>query len=338
MTLAAIALVALISSFSPTHAQPWPAKPVKIVVAFGPGGSADQFGRLLGSELSAIYKQQFYVENRPGNSGSIGSAAVARAEPDGYTLLIGGSGPHITGPAINPNIGYDPLKDFTHIAMIGADSYVLVANPALGVKNLDELVKLAHSRKDAITSSSTGPGSLGQLILEQFKRKAGIDILHVPAPNSGVIDVLGNHISMTITTFLTVGEQIRAGKVVPLGATSLERNPAFREIPTFAEQGYPDVHGDTWFWLAGPKSLPADIVDKLNGDVRNILKTPKIREYFAHRALLSMDVDVAGLNKFLAAEVGVLGSFGQECRTESAINRERRSWTPSRPRTEPCNT
>ena len=116
------------------HAQDWPNRPVKIVVAFSPGGSADQFGRLMASELSAAFRQQFFVENRPGNSGAIGSAQVARAETDGYTLLIGGSGPHLTGPAINPNIGYDPLKDFTHIAMIGADSYAWAANPALGAR------------------------------------------------------------------------------------------------------------------------------------------------------------------------------------------------------------
>ena len=147
-----------------------PRRPVKIVVAFAPGGSADQFGRLLAAELSAAFKQQFFVENRPGNSGAIGSAQVARAEPDGYTLLIGGSGPHLTGPAINPNIGYDPLRDFTHIAMIGADSYAWVAHPALGAISIAMLVALAASRhengKAPITSSSPGPGSLGHLLLE----------------------------------------------------------------------------------------------------------------------------------------------------------------------------
>ena len=131
------------------RADEWPSRPVKIVVAFAPGGSADQFGRLMAAELSAAFKQQFFVENRPGNSGAIGSAQVARAEPDGYTLLIGGSGPHLTGPAINPNIGYEPLKDFTHIAMIGADSYAWAVNPALGVKSIAELVTLAKNRKDA---------------------------------------------------------------------------------------------------------------------------------------------------------------------------------------------
>src|SRR4249920_2148793 len=170
----ATALIATLWLWSATAvAEDWPARPVKIVVAFAPGGSADQFGRLLAAELSAAFKQQFFVENRAGNSGAIGSAQVARAEADGYTLLIGGSGPHLTGPAINPNIGYDPLKDFTHIAMIGADSYAWAANPALGVKSIADLVSLAKTRRqNPITSSSPGPGSLGHLLIEQFKRKA----------------------------------------------------------------------------------------------------------------------------------------------------------------------
>ena len=215
-------------------ADGWPVRPVKIVVAFAPGGSADQFGRLLAVDLSAALGQQFFVENRAGNSGAIGSAQVARAEPDGYTLLIGGSGPHLTGPAINPNIGYDPLTDFTHIAMIGADSYAWVANPALGVQSIAELVTLAKTRKqNPITSSSPGPGSLGHLLIEQFKSKAGIDIQHVPAPNSGVTDVLGNHISMTLTAMMTVGEQVKAG---PAGGARGHLHRAQSRI-----QGYSDV-------------------------------------------------------------------------------------------------
>src|SRR5580700_1737988 len=215
-----------------SQAQEWPTRPVKIVVAFAPGGSADQLGRLLAAELSTAFGQQFYVENKPGNSGSIGSAQVARAEPDGYTLLVAGSGPHLTGPAINPNIGYDPLKDFTHIAMIAADSFVLAANPALGAGSIAELVELARARP--LTSSSPGAGSLGHLILEQFKRRAGVDIQHVPSPNSGMLDVLGNHISMSVTTLLTAGEHIRSGGMVGLAVTSPQRNPAYPGIPTFA--------------------------------------------------------------------------------------------------------
>jgi tripartite-type tricarboxylate transporter receptor subunit TctC len=301
----AVALAAALSIGLATSAcaNDWPSRPVKIVVAFGPGGSADQFGRLMAAELSAAFKQQFFVENRPGNSGAIGSAQVARVEPDGYTLLIGGSGPHLTGPAINPNIGYDPLRDFTHIALIGADSYAWAANPSLGATSLAELVALAKSRKgNPITSSSPGPGSLGHLLIERFKREAGIDIQHVPAPNSGLIDVLGNHISLTLTAMMTVGEQVKAGQLTALAVTSTERNPVFKGIPTFAEQGYPDVRGDTWFWLCGPKGLPPEVVEKLSTATRRIVQSPKIQALFQKLALLSKDLDVVGVQEFIAEE------------------------------------
>src|SRR5215212_6367244 len=267
----------------PATAQEWPAKPVKIVVPFSPGGSSDQLARLLAPELSATFKQQFYVENRAGSSGAVGSAQVARSEPDGYTFVNAGSGPHLTGPAINPNIGYDTMKDFTHVAMEVAD-----------------LIQVA--RTTPLTSASPGPGSLGHLILERLKRRAGIEIQHVPAANSGMNEVLGNHITLTMTTLLTAGAQIKAGKVVPLAVTSLQRHPAYPDIPTFAEQGFPDVRGDTWFWLAGPKNLPAEIVSKLNAQMRRINNTPKMRQHFEQSALLTMDLDAAAVTKFVAEE------------------------------------
>ena len=292
---------ALISiSASSLHAQAWPAKPVKIVVAFSPGGSADQLGRLLAQELSTAFGQQFYVENRPGSSGSIGSGLIARSEPDGYSLLIAGSGAHLTGPAINPNIGYDPIKDFTHIAMIAADSFVVVANPAVGAGSIADLVKIAKTKP--LTSSSPGAGSLGHLILEQFNRRAGIDIQHVPSPNSGMLDVLGNHISMSFTTLLTAGEHIRSGGMVGLAVTSAERNPVYRSIPTFAEQGYPEVRGDTWFWLAGPRNLPPAIITQLSPEVRRIIKLPRTQAYMNQMALMTRDVDPAAVAAFVRDE------------------------------------
>src|SRR5262249_51494453 len=154
----------------------------------------------------------------------------------------------------------DPLKDFTHVAMEAADSFVVVASPALGIKTIADLVALA--RVKPLTSASPGAGSLGQLLLERFKRRAGVDIQHVPAPNSGMNEVLANHISITSTTLLTAGEQIKAGNVAPLAVSSLKRHPTFPGIATFAEQGFPDIRGDPWFWLAGPKNLPAAIVER----------------------------------------------------------------------------
>jgi tripartite-type tricarboxylate transporter receptor subunit TctC len=308
LRLAALLCTAALAA--PTHAQDWPVKPVKIVVPFSAGGSSDQLARLLAPELSATFKQQFFIENRAGSAGAVGSAQVARAEPDGYTFVNAGSGPHLTGPAINPNIGYDPLKDFTHIAMEAADSFVFVAGTALGVKTLAELVALARTKP--LTSASPGPGSLGQLILERFKRRAGVDIQHVPAPNSGMNEIVGNHISLTMTTLLTTGEMIRAGKVVPLAVTSAERHPAYPDVPTFAELGYPDTRGETWFWLAGPKNLPADVVGKLNAEIRRINKTPKMRAHFDKLALSTRDLDPAAVAKFVADEYAFWAPLARE--------------------------
>ncbi len=304
LLLCAAALVA------PAQAQDWPAKPVKIVVPFAAGGSSDQLARLLAPELAAAFKQQFYIENRAGSAGALGSAQVARAEPDGYTFVNAGSGPHLTGPAINPNIGYDPLKDFTHVAMEAADSFVFVASSALGAKSIADLVAIAKTKP--LTSASPGPGSLGHLILERLKRRAGIEIQHVPAPNSGMNEVLGNHISLTMTTLLTAGEMIRAGKVVPLAVTSVGRHPAYPNVPTFAEQGYPDTRGDTWFWLAGPKNLPADIVTKLNVEIRRINQTPRMRAHFEKLALSTLDLDPAAVAKFVADEYAFWAPLAKE--------------------------
>ena len=308
--LAVAAACIIVTGAAPARAQDWPAKPVKIVVPFAAGGSSDQLARLIAPELSSAFKQQFYIENRAGSSGALGSAQVARAEPDGYTLVNAGSGPHLTGPAINPNIGYDPLRDFTHIAMEAADSYVVVVNPALGAKSIGDLVMLAKSQP--LTSASPGPGSLGHLLLERFKRRAGISIQHVPAQNSGLNEVLGNHISMTFTTLLTTGEQIKAGKVVPLAVTSTKRHPAYPTIPTFAEQGFPDVRGDTWFWLAGPKNLPPAIVSRLNVEMRKIMASPRMRAHVDQMALSTMDLDAPAVARFVADEYAFWAPLAKE--------------------------
>ena len=310
-SLAGACLCALASlSSTNVHAQAWPVKPVKIVVAFSPGGSADQLGRLMAQELSTAFGQQFYVENRTGSSGAIGSGFAARAEPDGYTLLIAGSGAHLTGPAVNPNIGYDPIKDFTHIAMIAGDTFVVAANPAVGATSIADLIKIAKTRP--LTSSSPGAGSLGHLILLQFNRRAGIDIQHVPSPNSGMLDVLGNHISMSFTTLLTAGEHIHSGGMMGLAVTSPERNMAYGTIPTFAAQGYPEVRGDTWFWLAGPKNLPPSVVDKLSQEVRRIVKLPRTQTYMDRMALMTRDLDPAGMTGFVRDEFAYWAPLAKE--------------------------
>lgn len=295
-----------------SHAQDWPSKPVKIVVAFAPGGAADLFARMLAAEMSATFKQQFYVENIAGSAGAIGSGQVARAAPDGYTLLIGGAGPLLTSPAINPNVGYDTLRDFTHIGMIAGDGYVLIANPASNLKTFDDVKR--EGARNALSAGSPGAGSLGHLIIEQIKRKAGVQLQHVPFRSAGetMTAVLGDHVNLAIQTFSSAGEQVRAGKVIGLAVTSGERVPAFKDSPTFGELGLGEIGGVAWFWLTAPAKLPPDIVGKLNSEVRRIVKLPATRRRFENDALVTMDVDAVALTAVIAKEVATWGPLAKE--------------------------
>jgi tripartite-type tricarboxylate transporter receptor subunit TctC len=298
---------ALVISSHAGHAQDWPNRPVKIVVPFAAAGTTDRLGRLAAEELSKTFKQQFYVENRPGGGGVIGAVPVARAEPDGYTLMIGGYGPHIFAPATTANLGYDVMADFTHIAMIGGESFIIVAHPALGVKSFADLTELAKSRTGPLNMASPGQATLGALVVEQLMRKPGLlpNLNHVPYRGGGPVmtDLLGNHVSLGCITLSAANEQIRAGTLVPLALISTERATALNDVPTIVELGHPDIGGAIWSWLAGPKNLPAPMVERLNLELRRSLQTAEIKQRFERDLFLSMDADVPTLNGFIAGEL-----------------------------------
>lgn len=286
------------------HAQQWqPAKPVRIIVAFSAGGTADVFARLIGPELAAALKQQVVVENRPGSSGTTGSGLVASAEPDGHTLLMCGSGPQITAPIINSNVGYHPVTGFTHLAMVAGDGYVLVASADGGIRSL---TALKASGRTGLSTASPGTASLGHLLIEQARRRTGLDLVHVPYKSSsdGIKDLLGNHIALVMSPVISASEQVRTGKVVALGFTAPERNAALPDVPTFKEQGF-DVNGLTWFWLCGPRGLPVPIAARLAEEVRRIVKLPQIRKTFERDALITPDLDQIQLTKFVADEIAL---------------------------------
>ena len=293
-------------------AQDWPVKPVKIVVAFGPGGTADVLGRLMAAELSNAFGQQFYVENKPGNTGAIGSAQVARAEPDGYTLLIAGAGPHLTGPAINPNIGYETMRDFSHIAMIAGDSFMLAAAPALGVKTFGDLVTIARDKP--VACGSPGAGSQGHLLQILINKAAGIKLQPVPYRSAAdnMTDLLGNHVALALQPAISVGEHVRAGKVLGLAVASPERNPTLpmsRPSLNSVIRPYRAFRGSGWRdrRTFRPTSLQGSMMRF--GD---ILRSPKINQQFASNGLSTRDIDVAGLNKVLAEEVVLWGALAKD--------------------------
>jgi tripartite-type tricarboxylate transporter receptor subunit TctC len=300
-------------------AQDWPSRPVKVIVTFAAAGTTDRMGRLIADELSKTFKQQFYVENRVGGGGVIGAREAARADPDGYTLTIGSYGPHIFAPAYMTGLGYDPLADFSHIAMIGGESFIIVAHPALGVKSFADLVQYARTLDKtpgaSLNMASPGQATLGALVIEQLVRKPGLlpNLNHVPYRGGGPVmaDLLGNHVPLACITLSAAIEHLRAGTLVPLALISTERAGALQDVPTIVELGHPDIGGAIWSWLAGPRNLSPALVERLNLEVRRSLQTPEMKQRFARDLLLSMDVDVPTLNAFIAAELKRWTAFFQ---------------------------
>ncbi|MBI2316922.1 MAG: hypothetical protein HYU75_07915 [Betaproteobacteria bacterium] len=232
-------------------AQSWPARPVQIVAPFSAGGAADTLGRLAAQKLSDAFKQPFVVQNRDGAGGLIGSELVARSAPDGYTLVVSSAGSHVIAPALSSKATFDPLKDFTHIALLGGIPSVLAISPSLPAKDLKEFIALAKSRPGQISYGSPGHGSFPHFLGELIKQVAGIDMQHVPykGASGAVADLIGGHIGAISTTLATAAGQIKAGKARALAVSSENRLADYPDVPTFRELGYPDVVASLWFSL-----------------------------------------------------------------------------------------
>ena len=265
-------------SASPLHAQSFPTKPMRIVVPWTPGGTADILARLLAQRLSEGFGQQVLVDNRPGASGQIGTDLVAKSAPDGYTLVLGTTAPNSTAPSLYPKLAYDPLKDLAPISLVALTFYVLSVNPAVPVKNVQELVKLAKARPGQLNFSSPGSGTPNHLSGEMFKTQAGIQMQHIPFKGSAqaIADVIGGQIPLNFENIAVVLPHIKAGKVRALGVTSVQRSPFLPDVPTIAESGYPGFEAVGWFGLMAPATVPRDVLTKLNAETVRILNLPEV--------------------------------------------------------------
>jgi tripartite-type tricarboxylate transporter receptor subunit TctC len=286
-------------------AQGWPSKPVRVVVPFAPGGTADTLGRLVAAKLGDAFKENFVIENRGGAGGVVGSELVAKAAPDGYTLVVSGVASHCIAPALSKNFPFDPLRDFTHIALFGGPPGVLVIYPALPVKDLKEFIAYAKAEHGKLAYGSPGNGTQGHLIAEQLKQVAGIDMTHVPyrGASLAVADLIAGHVPVTSTTLTTAAAQIKAGKARALAVSALKRVPEFPEVPTFAELGYPELTASIWFSLSGPAEMQPEVVNKLNAEVRRALQLPEVRERLRPEGIEPGDLDPQQFTAFVAAEL-----------------------------------
>ena len=286
-------------------AQTWPAKTVRVIVPFAPGGMSDLLGRLVAAKLSESFGQSFVIENRAGAGGVVGSELVAKSAPDGYTLVVSGIASHVIAPALSPaKFPFDPVKDFSHVALFGGPPSVLAVHPSLPVKNLAQFVALAKAKPGALSYGSPGNGTLGHLIAEMFRQMAGINIAHVPykGASGAVVDLMAGHIEALSTTLATAGAQIRAGRVRGLAVSSTARIPDYADVPTFREAGYRDLVAVIWFSLSGPAGMPQDVVAKLNVEVRRILQLPEVRERLRPEGIEPGTLDAPAFTEFVAAE------------------------------------
>jgi tripartite-type tricarboxylate transporter receptor subunit TctC len=286
-------------------AQAWPSKPIRIVVPFTPGGSTDILGRAIGQKLAESLGQQVIVENRPGAGGSIGAEAVARAAPDGYTLLMGHIGTLAVNPTLYPKLGYDPVKSFVPVAWVARVTNVLVVNPSVPAANVQELVKLARAQPGRLRYASGGNGSAAHLAVEYFKLQTQTDIVHVPYKGTGpaVTDLLGGQVEMMMSGAPALLPHVRAGKLRALAVTSLERNSVLPETPTLAESGLPGYKVSLWMGLFVPARTPGAVTARLNRDVGTLSGTADFRSALAEQGFDPLAATPDAFSKLLRDEV-----------------------------------
>jgi len=263
----------------PAFAQAWPSRPIKLVVPFPPGSSPDIIARLLGEPLGQALKETVIVDNRPGAGGNVGTGAVAKAEPDGYTFLFTIQGPLVTAPLLSKSLGYDPAKDLAPVTLVATSPNVLVVDPKLGANTLADFVRIAKEKKGQLNYGSVGNGSASHLAMELFKARAGIDLVHVPYQGFPQIvnAILAGQVQAGfMVPGIAIG-QIRAGKLKALGVTTLGRSASLPEFPSFVEQGYADFEAISWQAVLAPAATPKTIVERVASELIRIIKSNDVR-------------------------------------------------------------
>ena len=307
-TFAAVCVLFLMTD-SHGRAESWPSKPIKLVVPFSAGGSADTLGRVFAQAVSETLGQQVFVENRPGAGGAVASTIVARAEPDGYTLLVSGVASHVIAPALNPNIGYDAIKDFTHIAYMGGSPIVWVVHPSLNVRTLTQLTDFAKKSPVPLNYGSPGAGTQGHLLAAYMSNKLGLGLQHVPYKGAGpaMFDIVAGHIKLGSTTWTTALSHIQSGALIPIAVSSEKRLLEAPNVSTFKELGYPEIVATTWFSISGPRGVPKEIVDKLNRSFVATLDQPALRDHLKREGISVTAMTADEFTKFVEDEIARWG-------------------------------
>lgn len=291
LLLPALALCAVIFGATAAVAQPFPVKPIRIIVPFPPGGGVDIVARILGQKLTAEYGQQVIVDNRAGAAGVIGTELAARSAPDGHTWIMATLGNLAVNRHLYPKMAVDPVRDLAPVTQVVAVHFVMVAHPSLPAKNVKQLIALAASRPGEITFSSSGAGGAPHLAGELFNNMAKVKLVHVPYKGSGpsFIDLLGGQVSFTCDSLVQSLPYIRSGKLNALAVLGPTRSPQLPDVPTVSESGLPGYELTNWFGIAVPAATPRELVTRIHGDVMKVLQQKEVRD-----KLVEMGTDVIG--------------------------------------------
>ena len=264
-------------------ADNWPARQIRIVVPFPAGGATDIAARLIAERMGVSWKQPVVVENRAGAGGNVGSDVVAKAPPDGYTLIMGVTGSHAINISLYSNMPYDPVRDFEPVSQVAVVPNAVVVHPSVKATTLKDFVALAKAQPGKFDYASLGSGTAAHLGMEMLKREAGIFMVHIPYRGSApaVADLIGGQVQVMMDGLPSALPHVKAGRLRALAVTSQKRSPAAPDLPTIAESGYPDFYADAWSGLFAPRGTPKAIVDKLALEVQRILRLPEVRERFA---------------------------------------------------------
>jgi tripartite-type tricarboxylate transporter receptor subunit TctC len=309
-----VALTALLAPAAASEAQELPSRTVRMVVAFPPGGPTDFVARLLADKLKTLIGQAVIVENRAGANGAIGAEYVARADPDGATLFLTTVGAVAVTPLLMAKVAYDPIRDFAPVTLVVRNTTILVVKPDMAVASAQDLAALAARNPGAIAIASTGSGSMPHLALELYQAAAGVKFLHVPYRGAApaLSDLLGGQVQGMFADAPVLLSQIQGGKIRPLGAASASRNVALPDVPTLAEQGFPDTSADNWYGLLAPARTPAPVIAKLHDAVVAALAEPDMRDKLIRSGAIPASTSAAEFAKLMREELARWGRVVRE--------------------------
>jgi tripartite-type tricarboxylate transporter receptor subunit TctC len=294
-----LAVTAGLTAARTASAEDWPTRPVTVVVPFGAGGATDGVARLIAKHLSEELGQQFVIENRPGAAGNVASAAVARAKPDGYTLLLGSTGPMAVNKLIYSSLSFDPVRDFSPIVLVGLIPQAIVVGKRLPVKSLKDLVAHAKANPGKLNFGNSGVGAMAHITAVSLARAAGLDVAHVTYRSGAqaLTDLLGGQIDVAFPTYIP-----QVASMNTLAITATERMPQMPNVPTVRETGIADIVAGPWFGLVAPAGTPPEVIQRVNREVNEFIKTPAARDLFGKIGLHAMGGTPDAMHSFMIAE------------------------------------